>query len=329
MTGSIVSANYFDAIGVHPILGRGFEPGEDVGRNAHPVTVISYQLWKGKYKGDPQIIGKTERLNGVIHTIVGVEPEGFYGTFVGWAMQFWVPASMEEIFEAGGYKLEDRGARWIEAYVRLKPGATQAQAQEEITAAAKRLEAEYPETNRGCGIHLWPLWQTPFNNAGTLLPTLEIMIAVVVFVLLIACANVGNLLLVRSIARRHEMTMRLAMGAGRGRLLKQLLTEGLILAAFGAAAGLLVAHWCRHALVLLFPARAGVSMHLPGEIDWRVLALSAGVCLIVTLLIGLVPAIQTSKIDLAAALKSDATGGVGGRGRSRLRSGLVLVQVSL
>ena len=234
MTGSIVSANYFDAIGVHPILGRGFEPGEDVGRNAHPVTVISYQLWKGKYKGDPQIIGKTERLNGVIHTIVGVEPEGFYGTFVGWAMQFWVPASMEEIFEAGGYKLEDRGARWIEAYVRLKPGATQAQAQEEITAAAKRLEAEYPETNRGCGIHLWPLWQTPFNNAGTLLPTLEIMIAVVVFVLLIACANVGNLLLVRSIARRHEMTMRLAMGAGRGRLLKQLFTEGVILSAIGA-----------------------------------------------------------------------------------------------
>src|SRR5256884_245962 len=199
MTGSIVSANYFDAIGVHPILGRGFEPGEDVGRNAHPVTVISYQLWKGKYKGDPQIIGKTERLNGVIHTIVGVEPEGFYGTFVGWAMQFWVPASMEEIFEAGGYKLEDRGARWIEAYVRLKPGATQAQAQEEISAAAKRLEAEYPETNRGCGMHLWPLWQTPFNNAGTLLPTLEIMIAVVGFVLLIACANVGDLLLVRSI----------------------------------------------------------------------------------------------------------------------------------
>ena len=129
-TGSIVSANYFDAIGVHPILGRGFEPGEDTGRNAHPVTVISYQLWKGRFKGDPQIIGKTQRLNGVLHTIVGVMPEGFYGTFVGWAMQFWVPASMEETFEAGGYKLEDRGARWIEAYVRLKPGVTPEQAQQ-------------------------------------------------------------------------------------------------------------------------------------------------------------------------------------------------------
>ena len=328
-TGSIVSANYFDAIGVHPILGRGFEPGEDAGRNAHPVTVISYQLWKGRFKSDPQIIGKSQRLNNVVHTIVGVAPEGFYGTFVGWAMQFWVPASMEENFEGGGYKLEDRGARWIEAYVRLKPGVTRVQAQQEISAAAKRLEADFPDTNRGRGIRLWPLWQTPFNNANTLLPTLEIMLAVVAFVLLIACANVGNLLLVRSFARRHEMTVRLAIGAGRGRLLKQLFTEGLILSAFGAAGGLLVAHWCRHALVLLFPARGGVAMHLPGEIDWRVLALSAGVCLIATLLLGLIPATQTSKIDLAGALKSDSAGVVGGGGGAWVRSGLVVMQVSL
>ena len=328
-TGSIVSANYFDAIGVHPILGRGFESGEDVGRNAHPVTVISYQLWKGRFKGDPQIIGKRQRFNNVVHTIVGVTPEGFYGTFVGLAMQFWVPASMEEIFESGGYKLEDRGARWIEAYVRLKPGVTRQQAQQEISAVAKRLEADYPDTNRGRGIMLWPLWQTPFNNAGTLLPTLEIMLAVVVFVLLIACANVGNLLLVKSFARRHEMTVRLAIGAGRGRLVKQLFTEGLILSALGAAGGLLVAHWCRHGLVLLFPARGGVAMHLPGEIDWRVLALSAGVCIITTLLLGLVPALQTGKIDLAGALKSDSAGVVGGGGRAWVRSGLVVMQVSL
>jgi predicted permease len=327
--GSIVSANYFDAIGVHPILGRGFESGEDSGRNAHPVTVISYQLWQGRFKGDPQIVGKTQRLNGVLHTIVGVAPQGFYGTFVGWAMQFWVPASMEEIFEAGGYKLEDRGARWIEAYVRLKPGVTREQAQQEITAAAKRLEAAYPETNRGRNIKLWPLWQTPFNNANTLLPTLEIMLAVVVFVLLIACANVGNLLLVRSFARRHEMTVRLAIGARRGRLVKQLVTEGLILSAFGAAGGLLVAYWCRHALVLLMPARGGVAMYLPGEIDWRVLSLSAGVCLIATLLLGLVPAMQTRDLDLAGALKTESGGVVGGSGRAWLRSALVVMQVSL
>src|SRR5712664_264444 len=329
-TGSLVSANYFDAIGVHPILGRGFEPGEDVGSNAHPVTVISYQLWQGRFKGDPAIIGKTQRLNGIEHTIVGVAPEGFLGTFVGWGMQFWVPASMEETFEGGGYKLEDRGARWIEAYVRLKPGATLEQAQQEISAVAKRLETDFPATNRGRGLKLWPLWQTPFNNARTLLPTLGIMLAVVVFVLLIACSNVGNLLLVRSFARRHEMTVRVAVGAGRGRLVKQLLTEGLMLSALAAAGGLLVAHWCRHALVLLFPARGGVAMYLPGEIDWRVLGLSAGVCLISTLLLGLVPAMQTRKIDLAGALKSEMAGVVGGgQGKSWVRSGLVVVQVSL
>jgi len=328
-TGSIVSANYFDALGVHPILGRGFEPGEDSGRSAHPVTVISYQLWEGRFKGDPQIIGKTQRLNGVLHTIVGVAPAGFYGTFVGWAMQFWVPASMEEIFEAGGYKLEDRGGRWIEAYARLKPGVTREQAQQEIAAVAKRLEKDYPDTNRGRSIKLWPLWQTPFNNANTLLPTLEIMLAVVVFVLLIACANVGNLLLVRSFARRHEMTVRMAIGAGRGRLVRQLVTEGLILAACGAAGGLLLAHWCRHALVLLLPARGGVAMHLPGEIDWRVLALSAGVCLIATLLLGLVPAMQTRDLDLAGALKAESAGVVGSGRKAWVRSGLVVMQVSL
>jgi predicted permease len=328
-TGSIVSANYFDAIGVHPILGRAFEPGEDTGRNAHPVTVISYQLWQRRFKGDPQIIGKTQRLNGVVHTIIGVAPEGFYGTFVGWAMQFWVPASMEETFEAGGYKLEDRGARWIESFVRLKRGVTLEQAQQEMSAVAQRLENDFPATDRGRSIKLWPLWQTPFNNARTLLPTLEIMLVVVVFVLLIACANVGNLILVRSFARRHEMTVRLAIGAARGRLLQQLLTEGLILAALGAAGGLLVAHWCRHALVLLFPARGGVTMHLPGEIDWRVLALSAAVCLVSTLLLGLVPAMQTGKLDLGGALKAESAGVVGGRGTAWFRSGLVVMQVSL
>jgi macrolide transport system ATP-binding/permease protein len=328
-TGSIVSDNYFDAIGVRPILGRGFEPGEDSGRNAHAVAVISYQLWKGHFNGDPQIVGKTQRLNGVMHTIVGVAPQGFYGTFVGWGMQFWVPTSMEEVFESGGYKLEARDARWIEAFARLKPGVTLEQAQAETSSVAKRLEDDYPATNRGRSVKLWALWQTPFNNAGTLLPTLEIMLAVVVFVLLIACANVGNLLLVRSFARRHEMTVRLAIGAGRGRIVKQLFTEALILSAFGAAGGLLVAHWCRHALILLFPARAGVAMHLPGEIDWRVLLLSAGVCLLATLLLGLVPAMQTSKIDLAGALKADSAGVVGSRGRAWVRSGLVVVQVSL
>lgn len=329
-TGGIVSANYFDALGVRPILGRGFNPEEGTGRNAHPVTVISYETWQNRYKGDSGIIGKTQYLNGVQHTIIGVAPENFYGTFVGYAFQFWVPTSMQETFDSTGYKLEDRGSRWIEAYVFLKPGVSMQQAQDEITAASKRLEKDFPETNRGHGFQLLPLWKTPFNGAAGILPTLSIALAVVVFVLLIACANVSNLLLVRSLLRRQEMTVRLALGAGRGRLVRQLFTEGLILATIATAGGIAVAHWCRNALVLAFPTPApGVIVNYPGAIDWRVLALSIGVCVLSTLFFAVVPAIQASKVDLVGALKSETGGVVGGHGRSRLRSGLVLLQVSL
>ncbi len=329
-SGGLVSANYFDALGMRPILGRGFNPEEGTGRNAHPVTVISYEMWQNRYIGDPGIIGKTQYFNGVQHTIIGVAPEKFYGTFVGYAFQFWVPTSMQETFDSTGYKLEDRGDRWVEGYVFLKPGVSAQQAQDEISAVAKRLESDYPATDRGHGIQLLPLWKTPFNGAAAIFPTLGIALAVVVFVLLIACANVSNLLLVRSLLRRQEMTVRLALGAGRGRLVQQLFTEGLILAAIATAGGIAVAHWCRNALVLAFPTPApGIIINYPGAIDWRVLALSAGVCVISTLFFAVVPAIQASKVDLVGALKTESGGVVGGHGRSRLRSGLVLLQVSL
>src|SRR5205085_2046109 len=183
-SGAIVSANYFDALGVKPILGRRFRLEEGEGRNAHPVTMIGYRTWKDRYGGDPNIIGRTQMLNGVQHTIIGVAPEKFHGTFIGTNLNFWVPVSMQETFDTA-YKLEDRGARWIEGYVFLKPGVTRQQAQEEISAVAKRLEKSYPQTNRGRDVQLFPLWKTPFNNAGTMLPTLEIALAVVLFVLLI------------------------------------------------------------------------------------------------------------------------------------------------
>ena len=329
VSASIVSANYFDALGVHPYLGRGFEPDEDIGRNGHPVAVISYWLWKERFLGDSSIVGKTQLLNGVPHTIVGVAPEGFYGTFVGYPMQFWVPASMQEIFNPGGYKLEDRGAPWVEGFARLKPGVTIEQAQEEISTVAKRLEHDYTATNRGRSVKLLPLWKTPWNQAGELASTLEIALAVAFFVLLIACANVSSLLLVRSLARRHEMTVRIALGSKRNRLLRQLVTEGLILSTLSAIGGLAVAYWGRNLLAVFFPSSGVIATNLAGELDWRVVVFCAGICLISTLMFALVPAFQTSKIDLAGALKAESAGSAGGRGKSRLRSAMVMVQVSL
>ena len=329
-SGGIVTANYFDALGVKPILGRGFRPEESTGRNAHPVTVISYLTWQDRYKGDPDIVGKTQYLNGVQHTIIGVAPEKFHGTFIGYSFNFWVPTSMQETFDSTGYKLEDRGARWIESYAFLKPGVTRQQAQAELSAIAQRLENDFPETNRGQGFELFPLWKTPFNAVGNLSPTLAIATGVAFFVLLIACANVSNLLLARSLLRRHEMTMRLALGAGRRRLVKQLFTEGLLLSVIAAAGGIMVAYWCRNALVLVSPTRTpGITIDYPGQLDWRVLALSVAICIGSTMLFALIPAIQASHVDLSGALKSEGSGVVGGSGRSRLRSALVFVQVAL
>ena len=328
VAGSMVSANYFDALGVRPFLGRGFERGEDTGRNAHPVTVISHQLWTRRFGRDPAIVGKSQIFNGVPHTIVGVAPEGFYGTFVGYPFQFWVPASMQETFDNTGYKLENRGERWVEGFARLKPGVTRAQAQEEISAVARRLEAEFPETDRGRGIRLYPISQSPFNGAGFLMPTLRIAAGVAVFVLLIACANVGNLLLVKSFARRHEMTVRLALGAGRRRILRQLLTEGLVLSAFAAMAGLALAYGLRDAVRLLYPP-LGVPMRLTGTIDWRIAAMCLAVCAVSTVLVGLVPALRAARVDLTSALKFESGGVIAGSGSPGLRSGLVLLQVSL
>src|SRR5262252_5197050 len=329
-SGGIVSANYFDALGVKPILGRGFRPEEGTGRNAHPVTVISYRTWKDRYNFDPNIIGRTQYLNGVQHTIIGVAPEKFHGTFIGYSFSFWVPVSMQETFDSTGYKLEDRGARWVEGYAFLKPGVTRQQAQTELNSIAQRLENDYPETNRGYEVQLMPLWKTPFNGAGNMSPTLAITLAVVFVVLLIACANVSNLLLARSLLRRHEMTMRLALGAARRRLVRQLLTEGLLLSLIAAVGGIAVAYWCRNALVLAFPSpTAGTIIDFPGQIDWRVLAVSAGICIASTLLFALVPAIHASHVDLSNALKAEAGGVLSGSTRSRLRSALVLVQVSL
>src|SRR5436305_4269455 len=307
-SGGLVSANYFNALGVQPMLGRGFRPEEGTGRNAHPVTVISYLTWKDRYKNDPEIVGKTQYMNGIQHTIIGVAPEKFHGTFIGYSFNFWAPTSMQEAFDSTGYKMEDRGARWIEGYAFLKRGVTRQQAQAELNSIAQRLENDFPETNLGHGFEILSLWKTPFNAVANLSPTLGITTGVAVLALLIRYANVSNLLLARSLSRRHEMTMRLALGARRRRLVKQPFTEGLLLSAIAAAGGSAVAYWCRNALVLVSPTRIpGITIDYPGQLDWRVLALSVAVCIGSTMLFALVPALQASHVDLSGAIKSEGS----------------------
>jgi predicted permease len=332
LVGQLVTANYFDALGVRPILGRGFLRGEDIGNGAHPVVVISYGLWRDRFGSDRNLVGAKIDFNGVPHTVVGIAPDEFLGTFAGYAMQFWVPASQQGVFDPSGYKLEDRRSRWVEGFARLKPGVTLAAGQVQADAAARRLAIEFPNDDRGRGVRLLTLRDNPFDYAKVLKPMLRVAAVVALLVLVIVCANISNLLLVRALARTSELSVRRALGASRGRLARQLVTEGLILALLGTAVGLVIAYGARHALGLFFAPRNGTSLVFSSDFNWRVIASTIAIGLGSTLLFALAPALQTTPEELASAMRATAAGAVRGtlgRGRGRLRAGLVIVQVTL
>jgi predicted permease len=327
--GLLVSANYFDALGVRLLMGRGFSRDDDTGDQSHPVVVISYRLWQDRFNADRGVVGRTIAFNGVPHTIVGVVPQEFLGTFVGYAMEFWVPASQQAVFDPSGYKLEDRGARWIEGFARLAPGVSIERGQAVVSTAATQLATDYANFDRGRGVRLLTLSDSPFDNAKELRPMLRVMVLVVAFVLLIVCANVANLLFVRALARGHEMTVRMAIGASRRALIQQVLTEGALLAFLGTACGLALAYASRNALGVFFSPRSGVRLVFAGAFDWRVIVVTVCAGMTSTLLFALAPAMQTSAVNLAAALKSESRASTEGRGRDRLRSALVVVQICL
>jgi predicted permease len=330
LVGQIVTGNYFGVLGVRPAIGRGFLPEEDRVPGAHAVAVIGDGFWRRQFGADPRISGRTINLNGHPFRIVGVAPRGFRGLNALATPDVWVPAMMyEEVFPRPAWFRMRRALAFV-AVGRLKPGVTADRAATALNTVAARLARDYPADNEGRSVALVPLRDAALNPnmRGTLVRAGGVVMCVVGLVLLIACANIGSLLLTRTAGRRREIAIRLSLGANRARLFRQLLSESLLLASFGAVLGLALARWGRDLLWAIRPPmlRAG---EFDVALDWRVLAFTLLVMVAAAVLFGLAPALDAARTDLHSELKerSNPLGGPGGRGR--FRSVLVSVEVAL
>ena len=316
--GEYVSPSYFSLLGIHAAVGRTFRPEEDQVPQRDAVLVLSDGAWKRRFGGDPGIVGRSIRLDGRAYNIVGVAPPGFQGLTD--EAEVWAPFMMA----ASAADFNERGSRGFRVLARLKPGVALAQAQSEMDAISNGLAKTYPATNEARGVELSPLESEIF---GDLQKPLLVLLAAVGFVLLIAGTNVANLLLARSEARRHEVAMRTALGASRGRLLRQLLAESAVLVALGCLAGLGLAHYGIRALMAASPLRFPSSVH--PTIDAGVLLFTMLVCCMVGLALGLAPAAQVRAARFDEAFKQTAVRSTGGRRSLRFRDGLVVAEIGL
>ena len=324
--GMTASGNYFDVLGVPLQLGRGFLPEEDQTPKSHPVVILSYGCWQKRFGADPGIVGRTVSLNNVAFTVIGVARKGFAGTEVAYAPEFWAPLMMSAVIEPGSNYLEQRVDNNLFVIGRLKPGVTKAQAEAALKILTDEMGKEYPKENAGRGIELIPpgLFIPSIRNAVFALAT--VLAAIGALVLLLACVNLANLLLARATERRKEIAIRLAVGASRARLIRQLLTESVMLSLLGGAAGVSLAAWITH-LVRTVKLPTDVALMFDLRTDWRVLSFTLVLSLITGLVFSLIPALQSSKPELVPALKDESS--LAGFRRSRLRNTLVVIQVAL
>ena len=329
--GELVSAGYFETLGVRPLLGSMFvaSPGSDA-PGAYPAAVISERLWRSYFQADRRIIGKTIRLNRHPITVVGVAPAVFHGTIAAMLLDIWVPASNGVelgLLSRGEYT--DRGDREFGTIVvRRKPGVRVEQAQAEVKALAARLEAEFPKTNHGVSATVVPPWLARGGVGDLLLSPLRILMAVAVLLLLIVCANVGNLLLARSVARHREFGIRIALGASRWRVARQLTTEALLLAGAAGIAGVVLLMWAAGSLISLVPS---VGLPLAGElqVNLRICGFTLVVCLACALISGLAPILVCFNPNLIEVLKEGGRSAGPNIAARRTRSALVIAEVAL
>ncbi|MEO8372061.1 MAG: ABC transporter permease [Candidatus Solibacter sp.] len=323
--GALVSANYFDTMGVKPALGRTFNSEEDKGAGAHPVAVISYRLWQTRFGGDTGIVGRQIRLNRQNFSIAGVAADPFQGSTLGLRFDIFVPAVMQGAILGTAGALDQRGSHWLEGWARFKPGVAPARADAELTAIAAQLTREFDPGDRSPIAYTTPVWK---DGGGRMLaPVMFLLMTVVGVVLLIACANLSNLLLARSAGRSREIAIRLALGVSRGRLVRLLLIENCLIALLGCAAALAVVPAASGLLANFMPV-TDLPVSLAARADSGVFLFGVAVSAFATLLFGLLPALRASRPHLVETLKDDSAGSSGSR-RTLLRNGLVVAQVAL
>ena len=327
--GEVVSGNFFGVLGVQPSLGRSFLPEEDSTPGTHPVVILGNGFWKREMAGDPEVLGRTLELNGLALTIVGVAPPSYRGTMPGLAADYWVPMQMHDAL-AERPRLESRGSRAFFLKGRLADGVALEQAQARFDALAAGLAEQYPETNEERRFTLVASEDVAINPGidGPIWAVAGLLLTVVGLVLLIACSNIANLLLARAADRRREIAVRLALGAGRGRLVRQLLSESLLLALSGGALGLLVAVGLTR-LVVSFQPPLPIPLALDLGVDARVLTFTLLIALATGLACGLAPALRASRPQLAPALRDESLGVGRGHRKLGLRNVLVVAQVML